>query len=106
MTATIKPIIEGIKTLNGIPEQGKRFLSVNLANLDVVELMDIVKELGFKPELVQIPYQTHTEVHALLWHGFIVDTPPDLEAKFDELATRINADAIRYATGGWVTSMP
>ncbi|MEH1781112.1 MAG: hypothetical protein V7L26_18750 [Nostoc sp.] len=28
------------------------------------------------------------------------DTPPDLEARFDELATRINADAIRYATGG------
>ncbi|MBW4505595.1 MAG: hypothetical protein KME64_03665 [Scytonematopsis contorta HA4267-MV1] len=105
MTATLKSTIEGIKTLNGIPEKGKRFLSVNLANLDVAELMDIAKELGFKPELVQIPYRTHTEVHALLWHGFIVDTPKDLEAKFDELATRINADAIRYATGGWVTSM-
>jgi hypothetical protein len=105
LTATRKPIIEGIKTLNGIPEQGKRFLSANLANLDVVELMDIAKELGFKPELVQILYQSHTEVHALLWHGFIADTPPNLEAKFDELATRINPDAIRYAAGGWVTSI-
>ena len=27
------------------------------------------------------------------------------EAKFDELAIRINADAIRYATGGRVTLM-
>jgi hypothetical protein len=106
MTATLKSTIEGIKTLNGIPEPGKRFLLVHLANLDVVELMDIAKELGFKPELVQIPYRTHIELHALLWLGLIADTPEDLEARFDELATRINADAIRYATGGWVTSMP
>lgn len=52
-----------------------------------------------------MPYLTHTEIHALLWHGEITATPPDLEAKFDKLALRINADAIRYATGGWVTSM-
>ncbi len=63
-----------------------------------------ILSLGFKPELVQMPCLKHTEIHALLWHGFIADTPIDLEAKFDELATRINADAIRYATGGWVTS--
>jgi hypothetical protein len=94
--------IEGIKTIRGIPEQGKRFLSVNLALVDVIELMDIVKELGFKPELVQIQYLTHTEIHALLWYGAIADTPSNLEARFDELALRINADAIRYATGGWV----
>ena len=106
MTATLKSTIEGIKTLSGIPEQGKRFLSVNLALVDVVELMDIAKELGFKPELIQMLYHTHTEIHALLWHGSIADTPPDLEVRFDELAIRINADAIRYARGGWVTSMP
>ncbi len=103
MTAALKSTIEGIKTHYGVPEQGKRFLSVNLANLDVAQIMEIAKELGFKPELVQIPCLAHTEIHALLWHGAIADTPPDLEAKFDELATRINADAIRYATGGRVT---
>ncbi len=98
--------IEGIKILGAIPEQGKRFLSVNLAFVDVIELMDIVKELGLKPELVQMQYAKHTEIHALLWHGAIKDTPPNLDTKVDELASRINTDAIRYATGGWVTPMP
>lgn len=99
-------IIEGIKILGAIPEQGKRFLSVNLALVDVAELMDIAKQLEFKPEVVQMQYAKHTEIHALLWHGAIKDTPPDLEAKVDDLASRINTDAIRYATGGWITPMP
>jgi hypothetical protein len=103
MVATLKSTIEGIKTLRGIPEQGKRFLSVNLALVDITELMDIAKELKFQPELVQIPCLTHTQIHALLWDGLIEDTPSDLEAKYDELATRINPDAIRYATGRWTT---
>ena len=106
MITTLKSTIDGIKILGAIPEKGKRFLSVNLALVDVVELMDIAKELGFKPELVQMQYSTHTQIHALLWHGAIIDTPPNLEARVDELATRINTDAIRYATGGWVTPMP
>lgn len=105
MIATLKSTIEGIKILGAIPEQGKRFLSVNLALVDVAQLMDIARELGFKPELVQMQYAKHTEIHALLWHGAIKDTPPDLEAKVDELASRINTDAIRYAAGGWVKSM-
>ncbi|GAA6618648.1 hypothetical protein [Scytonema sp. NUACC26] len=105
MTAVVKSTIEGIKTLRGVPEQGKRFLSVNLALVDLRELIDIAKELGFKPELVQMPCLTHIEIHALLWHGLIADTPEDLEEKCDELALRINPDAIRYATGGWVTSV-
>lgn len=50
-----------------------------------------------------MPCLTHTQIHALLWHGLIEETPPDLEAKYDELATRINPDAIRYATGRWTT---
>lgn len=54
--------------------------------VDVTELMDIAKKLKFKPELVQILYLTHTEFHALLWHGLIKDTPLDIEARFDELA--------------------
>lgn len=41
MTATLKSTIEGIKTLRVVPERGKRFLSVNLALVDVGELMDI-----------------------------------------------------------------
>ncbi|MBW4602601.1 MAG: hypothetical protein KME29_24295 [Calothrix sp. FI2-JRJ7] len=55
-------------------------------------------------QIVQIPCLTHTQIHALLWHGLIEDTPSDIEAKYDELATRINPDAIRYATGRWTTS--
>jgi hypothetical protein len=70
MTLTLTKI-EGIQTLKGIPEQGKRFLSVNLALVDVAELMDIAKELGFKPQLVQMPCVTHIEIHALLWHELI-----------------------------------
>ncbi|BDA71316.1 hypothetical protein RIVM261_002040 [Rivularia sp. IAM M-261] len=103
MIATLKSTIEGIKILGAIPEKGKRFLSVNLALVDVAELMDIAKELRFKPELVQMQYPKHTEIHALFWHGVVTDTPPDLEERVDELALRINTDAIRYATGGWVT---
>jgi hypothetical protein len=106
MIVTLKSTIEGIKILGAIPEKGKRFLSVNLALVDVAELMDIAKELNFKPELVQMQYPKRTEIHALLWYGAIIDTPPDLEERVDELANRVNTGAIRYATGGWVTPMP
>lgn len=93
--------IEGIKTLFPIPAKGKRFLSVNLALVDFIELSDIARELDFKPELVQISYRSVTQVHALLWHGEIADTPSDIDERVDALADRINPDAIRYTTGAW-----
>jgi hypothetical protein len=99
MTTTLTPPIAGIKTFRNIPEQGMRFLSVNLALVDVAELMEIAKGLGFKPELVQMPMKDHVQIHALLWHGPIDQTPIDLEDKFDELSDRIASRAIRYASG-------
>jgi hypothetical protein len=99
MTTTLTPPITGIRTFRGIPEKGMRFLSVNLAMVDVAELMDIAKKLGFKPELVQMPMKDHTQIHALLWHGSIAQTPADLEDRFDELSELIDSRAIRYASG-------
>jgi hypothetical protein len=93
--------LEGVKTLPYIPTKGQRFLSVNLALVDLVELTEVAKELGFKPELAQMPSRSGTQIHALLWHGAIADTPTDIDARVDTLAERINPDAIRYATGAW-----
>jgi hypothetical protein len=99
MTTTLTPPIAGIKMFHSIPAQGMRFLSVNLALVDVAELMDLAKGFGFKPELVQMPMKDHVQIHALLWHGPIAQTPIDLEDKFDELSDRVNPRAIRYASG-------
>ena len=93
--------IEGIKLLAPVPQQGYRFLSVNLALVDLSVLSEIARVLGFKPELVQIHYRSGTQVHALLWHGEIEETPVDMDEKVDQLAEQVNTDAIRYATGGW-----
>ncbi|MBW4523415.1 MAG: hypothetical protein KME16_27565 [Scytolyngbya sp. HA4215-MV1] len=93
--------IEGIKTFRAIPEPGKRFLSVNLALVDLSELSEIAKELELKPELVQMQSKSGVQIHALLWHGAISDTPADMDERVDVLADRINTEAIRYATGGW-----
>ena len=93
--------IEGIRTFSFIPPRGQRFLSVNLALVDMANLLDIARELGFKPELVQIHYRSSIEIHALLWQGAISDTPQDMDEKVDDLAERVNPEAIRYAAGGW-----
>lgn len=93
--------IEGIKLLSPVPKQGYRFLSVNLALVDLVDLSELARTLGFKPELVQIHYRSGTQVHALLWHGEIAATPMDMAEKVDQLAEHVDTAAIRYATGGW-----
>jgi hypothetical protein len=93
--------IEGIRTLSYIPAQGRRFLSVNLALVDLKEVSTLATEMDFKLELVQIPSKSGVQVHALLWEGAIGDTPSDLDDRVDTLADRINPDAIRYAAGGW-----
>jgi hypothetical protein len=93
--------LEDVKTLPYIPAKGQRFLSVNLALVDLVAITEVAKELGFKPELVQMPSRSGTQIHALLWHGAIADTPADMDERVNTLAERINPDAIRYATGAW-----
>ncbi len=99
MTLTMNPPITGIRTFRSIPEKGMRFLSVNLSMVDVTELMEIAKRLGFKPELVQMPMKDHTQLHALLWHGPIETTPADLEERYDELTDLVDSGAVRYASG-------
>lgn len=93
--------IEGIRTLSYIPVQGQRFLSVNLALVDLKEIGALATDLGFKLELVQIPSKSGIQVHALLWEGAMTETPTDLDDRVDTLADRVNPDAIRYAAGGW-----
>jgi hypothetical protein len=93
--------LESVKTLSYIPAKGQRFLSVNLALVDLTQITEIAKELGFKPELVQIQGRSGTQVHALLWQGSIDATPADMDERVDALADRVNTDAIRYATGAW-----
>ncbi len=99
MTATAT--LEGIKTIPVIPEQGMRYFSVNAALVNVGEVWQIAKSMDFLPELVQIPYRTGTEIHVLLWHGQIIDTPADMREKHYELANQVNNDAIRYSSGAW-----
>ncbi|MBW4692246.1 MAG: hypothetical protein KME27_10815 [Lyngbya sp. HA4199-MV5] len=93
--------LESVKTFAYIPARGQRFLSVNLALVDLSQLSDIAKALGFKPELVQMQGKSGTQVHALLWQGSIEDTPADLDARVEVLADQVNTEAIRYATGAW-----
>ncbi len=99
MTATAT--IEGIRTISYIPKKGHQFLSVNLALVELAEISDIAKQLGFKLELVQIPSRSGTEIHALLWEGEIADAPSDMDDRIDALADLINTDAIRSVRGAW-----
>ena len=99
MTITIAPPVTGIRVFRSIPEKGMRYLSVNLALADISQVLDIAKQLGFQPELVQMPMKDHTQIHALLWSGPIAETPIDLDDKFDELSDAIDSRAIRYASG-------
>jgi hypothetical protein len=43
MTATMAPAIEGIKTFRFVPVHGMSYLSVNLARVDAIELIEIAK---------------------------------------------------------------
>jgi hypothetical protein len=99
MTATIAPPVTGLRVLKSIPEPGMSYLSVNLTLADSSEVFSIAKQLGFQPELVQMPMKDHTQIHALLWSGPIDQTPPSLDDQFDRLNDAIDPMAIRYASG-------
>jgi hypothetical protein len=103
MTATAT--IQGIKTLTYPPARGEHYLSVNLALVNPAEVWEVSKALGLEPELVQIANRsgTNIEIHALLYHEQTNGDPlcvPELDAKIDLLADRINTDAIRHVYGG------
>jgi hypothetical protein len=87
-----------IRTVKFVPQSGEQMFSVNLAMVDVSELMEIAKQMGLKPEVVQMEYRSGaTEIHAMLWQGQADAAPADLETKYDRLAELIDADAIRFA---------
>jgi hypothetical protein len=91
--------IDGLKTIAAIPKPGQQILSVNLSLVDFIQLSDIAKQLGFRPEVVQLARRTRTEIHALLWQGERLQAPADLADKIDELAGLINPDAIYSVRG-------
>lgn len=99
MTATI----ETIATLPVIPEKGKRYLSVNVGDVPLADVVRAAGELGFTTDLVKIPYQFGTEMHVLLWHGEVSETPADMDERVARLADLINSDAIRHC---WNSGKP
>jgi hypothetical protein len=95
----------GIKALSYPPAKGEYYLSVNLAGLDPAKVWEVSRSLGFEPELVQISSRggESLEIHALLLHEQKSGEPiltSDLDVKIDQLADRINPDAIRHVYGG------
>lgn len=94
--------IKGIQSIPYIPNKGDHYLSVNLAIVDPAQVWEIAKELGFKPQLVQIAHRFGIEIHALLFFEQLDGEPlgwTDLDNKIDELAERIDTCAIRYVYG-------
>jgi hypothetical protein len=89
-----------LRTLSFVPKKGHRTFSVNLKMVDVGELWQIAKDMGFQPELIHLRYADETpQVHALLWEGALGDQPSDLEDHYDALAEMIDPDAIYFAAG-------
>lgn len=96
-------MIQGIKSIPYIPKKGEHYLSVNLALVDLTQLGEIAKELGFKPELVQITGRFGIEIHALLFSEQTDGEPlgwTELDDKIDALADRIDNQAIHHVYGG------
>jgi hypothetical protein len=89
-----------VRNLSFVPKKGHRIFSVNLKMVDVGELWQIAKEMGFQPELIHLRYADETpQVHALLWEGALTDQPSDLEDQYDALGEMIDPDAIYFAAG-------
>lgn len=97
-TATVK----GLRTIRYIPKPGEHQLSINLGMVDATTVFEFAQELGVKPEIVQIPTVSGIEIHALLVYEQLKASPlahSELAEKLDELATKLNPDAIRHVYG-------
>jgi hypothetical protein len=98
-TATLTT--EGLRTMDYIPKPGEHQLSINLGMADLATVFEFAREIGVKPEVVQIPTRLGVEVHALLVHERSEQSAlgGTLSDRLDELATKINPDAIRHVYG-------
>jgi hypothetical protein len=92
-------IAREIRTIDLVPQKGRRVLSVNLAGIDVGEVWQVAKAMGLTPELIHLRFSaTAVQTHALLWEGAIADTPSGMDDKLDELWDKYG-DVVYYATG-------
>ena len=92
-------IAREIRIVDFVPQKGQRILSINLAGLDVGEVWQTTKAMGFFPELIHLrlgPNQFQS--HALLWEGTIADTPENMDQLWDELWDKYDM-AVRNAAG-------
>jgi len=100
-TATLE--VKGLRTVRYIPKSGEHQLSINLGLADASTVFEFAKQIGVKPDIVQIPSKSVIEIHALLICESL-DTSPlsegiKLSNQLDELTERINPDAIRHVYG-------
>jgi hypothetical protein len=96
MTAAIA---RELRTIDMAPRKGQRILTVNLAGLDVGQLWQDMKAMGFISELIHLRFSPGTvQAHALLWEGVIDHTPDSLDDQLDELWGKYGT-AVHYAAG-------
>ncbi len=92
-------IAREIRTVDLVPQKGRRVVSVNLAGLDVGEVWQMAKAMGFTPDLIHRRFSaTMVQTHTLRWEGVIGDTPSDMDDKLDELWDKCG-NLVYYATG-------
>lgn len=93
--------VQGIRTVQYAPSPGEHQLSINLGVADAAIVFEFAREIGVKPEIVQIPTRQGIEIHALLLSEQSESLPfeSELSDKLDELAAKINPDAIRHVYG-------
>jgi len=101
MTATAT--VKDIRTIRGIPRPGEHQLSINLGLADPAIVFEFARRLGLGFEVVQIPTRQGIEIHALLLCEQLDQSPlredSELSRQLDELASRINSEAIRHVYG-------
>jgi hypothetical protein len=92
-------IARELRTIDMAPRKGQRLLTINLAGLDVGQLWQETKALGFTPELIHLRFSpTTVQTHALLWEGPIAHSPDGLDDRIDELWDKYGA-AVHSAAG-------
>jgi hypothetical protein len=103
MTTTMAATVKDLRTVRYIPKPGEHQLSINLGLADAAIVFELAREIGSKPEIVQIPTNKGIEIHALLICEHCNTSPlweeTTLFKKLDEFSDRINSDAIRHVYG-------